>query len=112
MAQRRGRYGKNDEDLFRCRFVFNDRKSALQFVRQYGLDVIETGQDKDKRVTQLFLLDQRRIKELADAGHPSEVLENASETSRERQREVGRGDRFSGGKLPPAGLGKKIKGGD
>jgi hypothetical protein len=38
-----------------------------------------------------------------------EVHENLSKIGRLRQKEVGKGDRFKGGKIPPKGLGKKIR---
>jgi hypothetical protein len=47
------------------------------------------------------------IDELRRAGHRLEVGENVSAAGRARQREVGEGDRFEGGRLPPRGLGRK-----
>lgn len=38
-----------------------------------------------------------------------EVLDDALEKSRERQRQVGRGNRFTGENWVPRGLGKKIR---
>jgi hypothetical protein len=36
-----------------------------------------------------------------------ELIEDATEVGRKRQQEVGKGDRFEGGKKAPRGLGKK-----
>jgi hypothetical protein len=36
-----------------------------------------------------------------------EVIEDATEVGKERQKEVGQGDRFEGGKKVPHGLGRK-----
>ncbi len=44
---------------------------------------------------------------LKDAGGTFEVIEDATKVGRERQKEVGRGDRFEGGQIVPRGLGKK-----
>jgi hypothetical protein len=48
-----------------------------------------------------------RIRELESAGYTVEVGENASELGRRRQEEVGKGDRFEGGRVVPRGLGEK-----
>lgn len=50
---------------------------------------------------------QARIRELEAAGYTVEVGENVSETGRQRMAEVGEGDRFEGGRIPPRGLGHK-----
>jgi hypothetical protein len=48
-----------------------------------------------------------QIRELEAAGYRVEVGENVSEVGRHRQAEVGGGDRFEGGRVPPRGLGTK-----
>ena len=48
-----------------------------------------------------------QIREIQAAGYSVEVGENVSATARERQAEVGKGDRFEGGRVPPRGLGRK-----
>jgi hypothetical protein len=40
-------------------------------------------------------------------GCEAQVIEDATEVGKKRQREVGKGDRFEGGKKAPRGLGKK-----
>lgn len=54
-------------------------------------------------------IDERKIRELQVLpGVTVAVLRNASESGRERQREVGSGDRFNGGATAPDGFGEKI----
>ncbi len=53
----------------------------------------------------LFATEQK-IKELREvSGLDVTVVHNASAEGRKRQREVGKGDRFDGGKVAPRGLG-------
>ncbi len=47
------------------------------------------------------------LDQLKKAGADFEIIEDATRVGKERQKEVGRGDRFEGGKLAPRGLGKK-----
>lgn len=47
------------------------------------------------------------LDELKKAGGVFEIIEDATKVGQERQKEVGRGDRFEGGKKVPRGLGKK-----
>ena len=50
---------------------------------------------------------QGQIREIEAAGYTIEVGDNVSETGRQRMAEVGKGDRFDGGRVPPRGLGQK-----
>ncbi len=47
------------------------------------------------------------IDALRAKGHRLEVGENVSASGRARQAEIGRGDRFAGGRTAPHGLGRK-----
>jgi len=51
-----------------------------------------------------------QIEALQAAGYELEVGLNLSARARERVAEVGQGDRFDGGRVPPRGLGRKIGG--
>jgi hypothetical protein len=57
--------------------------------------------------TMLVYATEERIRELQAAGYRVETGENVSELGRERQKEVGEGDRFKGGRVTPRGLGAK-----
>ena len=45
--------------------------------------------------------------EIERTGAVFEVIENATEAGKVLQQQIGRGDRFAGGKIVPRGLGKK-----
>lgn len=51
--------------------------------------------------------DKQQIEKLKQYGWKLDVRENLSEVGRKRQKEVGKGDRFEGGRIPPKGLGLK-----
>lgn len=51
--------------------------------------------------------DKQQIEKLKRYGWKLDVRENLSEVGRKRQKEVGKGDRFEGGRIPPKGLGLK-----
>jgi hypothetical protein len=55
----------------------------------------------------LAFADDEMIRRLEAAGYDVEVGENVSEVGRQRQEEVGTGDRFEGGRVVPRGLGTK-----
>jgi hypothetical protein len=57
--------------------------------------------------TVLVYATAERIAELRAAGYKVEQGENVSELGRQRQKEVGQGDRFEGGRVAPHGLGTK-----
>src|SRR5947209_19567481 len=57
--------------------------------------------------TMLVYATEERIRELRAAGYRVEVGENVSELGRQRQKEVGEGDRFKGGRVTPRGLAEK-----
>ena len=50
---------------------------------------------------------EARIAELQAAGYQVERRENVSALGRERRSEIGKGDRFEGGRIAPRGLGEK-----
>jgi len=54
------------------------------------------------------ILGSLQAKKVRDIGIKIEVVEDASETGRERQKEVGKGDRFEAGKKLPSGLARKV----
>jgi hypothetical protein len=54
------------------------------------------------------LATQEQIEGLRRADFHLEVGENATELARQRMQEVGRGDRFEGGRVAPRGRGQKL----
>jgi len=101
-----------DPDIFRVMLQAPDRASLAKVVRELGLDIDHQHPDEErggKEVRIAAFLTQHQIDELNARGWRLRVEENLSEVGRERQKEVGKGDRFEGGKIPPKGLGKKIR---
>lgn len=88
----------------------SDRDSLARLLREEVLDVghIHRLPDSDGLEAHLYST-QAQIRRLKKKGWKLEVRENLSERGRERQQEVGKGDRFKGGKVAPKGLGKKNK---
>jgi hypothetical protein len=57
-----------------------------------------------------LFVSRAQIEALRAEGYEIEVGVNLSARARERLDEIGKGDRFEGGKIPPKGLGRKIGG--
>ena len=55
----------------------------------------------------LVYASEEQIRLFQTAGYRVERGENVSEIGRQRQAEIGKGDRFEGGRIAPRGLGKK-----
>jgi hypothetical protein len=104
---------KGDEkplpDKFAIRIAVT-RESFNKLLREHDLDygdrpLVEP--KPDGTGTLLAFASESQIKELKAGGYPVEVGENISEIGRQRQAEVGKGDRFKGGRVAPVGLGVK-----
>jgi hypothetical protein len=96
-------------DLFELRITVR-RGEFEELMQKYPLDLgcrphVEMNADGTGTV-QAFA-SAERIRELEAAGYQVEQGENVSATGRERQKEVGTGDRFQGGRVTPRGLGRK-----
>lgn len=93
-------------DRYRSILRFRTREDARKFVRQRGLDLVETRPGEEGEAVQLvFYLSQAQIKELQKDGYSPEVGQNVSELGRQRQKEVAKGDRFDSGRVVPRGMG-------
>lgn len=96
-------------DLFTTRITVT-RESFDALLKKFDLDVgcrphVHTNADGTGTLTAFAT--KERIRELEAAGYVVEVGENASELGRQRMDEVGKGDRFEGGRVVPRGLGEK-----
>ncbi len=93
-------------DKYSVRIIINESKEAQPLVRERGLDLVQTEVLEDgKRYRLTFYLNKKEIKKLRKRGYKLEVGENVSELGIRRQSEVGKGDRFDGGRIAPKGLG-------
>lgn len=96
-------------DVFLVVLHAPDRESLARLLRDQVLDVgpIHPVPDSAELVAHLYADREQIEKLLKDYGWRFEVQENLSEIGRRRQKEVGHGDRFEGGRIPPKGLGQK-----
>lgn len=99
-----------ESDVFLSVLYAPDRESLTRLLRKEILDVgpMHT-RPHSKEVEVHIYANEEQIKKLKEYGWKLEVRENLSEVGRKRQEEVGKGDRFEGGKVPPKGLGKKTR---
>jgi hypothetical protein len=97
-----------ERDIFLTVLRAPDRESVARLLRTETLDVglMRTRPDSPEVEVHIYA-DDARIKKLKKEGWKLEVHENLSEVGRKRQKEVGKGDRFKGGTIPPKGLGRK-----
>lgn len=97
-------------DLYAAR-VTGSRETLAKLMQTFELDVgcrhPHVEPNPDRTATLLVFATKERIRELQDAGYKVETGENVSEIGRQRQKEVGEGDRFEGGRVAPRGLGEK-----
>lgn len=99
-----------ESDVFLTVLYAPDRESLAHLLRKEVLDVGPMHTRPDSKEIEVHLYaDEEQINKLKKDGWKLDVRENLSEVGRKRQREVGEGDRFEGGKIPPKGLGKKIR---
>ena len=108
-ADRPQQGGEALPDLYEVRITVS-REEFEKLMQKFPLDLgcrphIEMNPDGTGTV-QAFA-SAERIRELEAAGHKVEQGENVSEIGRERQKEVGSGDRFQGGRVIPRGLSRK-----
>lgn len=97
-------------DLYEAR-ITGSRETLAKLMQTFELDVgcrhPQVEANPDRTATLLVYATKERIRELQDTGYNVEPLENVSELGRQRQKEVGEGDRFEGGRVAPRGLGEK-----
>jgi hypothetical protein len=96
-------------DLFEVRITVSQQDFA-GLMERFPLDLgcrPHIDMNPDGTGTLQAFASRERIRELEAAGYRVEQGENVSALGRERQQEVGTGDRFQGGRVTPHGLGRK-----
>ena len=97
-------------DLYSAR-VTGSRETLAKLMQTFELDVgcrhPHVEPNPDRTATLIVYVTDDRIREIQAAGYKVERGENVSALGRERQKEVGEGDRFEGGRVAPRGLGEK-----
>jgi len=104
--------GENPQpgDKFHVVLIAPSRRAFAGLMQKHDLDLGPLNPQRDSQALEVhFFAPQEQIEALRELGWPLEVRENMSAEGRQRQQEVGRGDRFEAGKKPPQGLGKKIR---
>ena len=98
-----------EDDTVRIRLNAADPGLLLRQAKDYQLEIGGGGPRRlpDGSFSLDVYMPQARLEDLQRNNLGFEVIENASAIGRERQKEVGVGDRFAGGRIAPRGLGKK-----
>lgn len=103
---------ERDDDKFAAR-VKVTRDQADKLLRRDDLDFGDhpgASLNPDGTGTIHVFATRADIAALQAEGYEIEVGANLSARARERLAEVGEGDRFEGGRIPPRGIGRKIGG--
>jgi hypothetical protein len=97
------------DDIYEAALRAPDEASLASAIRDLGLDVDHQHPAKRESgamdITGFLAL--RQVEALRERGWEVELGRNITEVGRERQKEVGVGDRFEGGRVKPTGLGRK-----
>ena len=102
--------GQPGPDKYHVLLHAKDDQAVAGLLHDHRLDIGLMRRDrKTKQVELTLFLTQAEIDGLRGAGYDLEVRDNLSEIGRQRQKEVGKGDRFEGGRIAPTGLGKKTR---
>jgi DNA/RNA endonuclease YhcR with UshA esterase domain len=113
MSDRRGstdpQAGGDLPDLFEVE-VTTKTDAIQEFFKRFQVDVgcrhPHTTRNDDGTLTVLVYASEEQIREIEESGYRVKRGENVTAVGRERQAEVGKGDRFEGGRTFPEGLGK------
>lgn len=103
------------DKILRILLVAKDAETLRVLLEEQRLDLSCGGprQQESGTVTVEAYLPEPQVERLGQYGGVKvEILDDASATARERQKEVGRGNRFEGENRVPRGLGRKLKGDD
>jgi hypothetical protein len=102
---------ERDDDKFAVRVKVVQRDQADELLRRGEFDFGDhpnVTPNPDGSGGLALFVSRAQIEALQGEGFDVEVLSNQSARARERVAEVGQGDRFEGGKVPPRGIGQKI----
>ena len=90
--------------------ITGEPETLARVMQEFALDVgcRPHGElNPDGSATVLVYATEERIAELQAAGYKVERGDNVSAIGRERRADIGKGDRFEGGRVAPRGLGEK-----
>lgn len=100
---------KKRQRIMRIALKAPTRESLSKLLKKQPLDIGGGGPSlqNDGTVRVEAYVPEELLDKLKKSGWDFEIIEDATKVGKERQKEVGRGDRFEGGKILPRGLGKK-----
>jgi len=102
--------GETPPDLYEVR-ITGSHETLARLLRDFELDVgcrhPHVEPNPDRTATLIAYATDDRVRELQAAGYRIEKGANVTALGRERQAEVGKGDRFEAGRRAPSGLGVK-----
>lgn len=86
-----------------------DRETLARFVRELQLDIGGGGPRRlpDGTLSMDAYVPEELLGKLKKAHVAFKIVEDATKVGKERQKEVGRGNRFEKGNVVPRGLGRK-----
>ena len=97
-----------EKKIMRISLNVSNRETLVKFMRDFQLDIGGVIRSQpDGTLNMEVYTPEEVLNQLRGAGAVFEIIEDATKIGIERQKEVGRGDRFEGGKKAPQGLGKK-----
>jgi hypothetical protein len=101
--------GAQEKKTLRILLCAPDRETLAKLVKEHSLDVGGGGARRlpDGTVTMEAYVNQEILGRLKRGKQVFKILEDLTEVGKQRRKEVGKGDRFEGGKKVPHGLGKK-----
>jgi hypothetical protein len=103
---------ERDDDVFAAR-VRATREQVDELIRRdefdYGDRPHFSAREGDATGELDLFVSRAQIERLRADGFEVQVVSNQSAQARERLKDVGEGDRFEGGKIPPTGLGRKFR---
>lgn len=97
--------------ILRILITARDRQRLSALLHENPLDLACAGPQRQEggAVSVEAYVPRDQLDRLKQRGVKLDVLDDASATARARQKEVGRGNRFSGKDRVPSGLGRKVK---
>lgn len=101
---------KKNERIMKIALRDPKRKNLGKLVRKYNLDIWGTGgleETPEGTATVEGYVPETALDKMKTAGLDFDVIEDATKVGKARQKQVGQGDRFEGGKIAPKGLGTK-----
>lgn len=97
-----------EKKIMRITLKVSNRETLVKFMKDFRLDIGGgIRRQPDGTLSMEVYTPEEVLDQLKGAGAVFEIIEDATKVGKARQKEVGRGDRFDGGKKAPNGLGKK-----